>query len=129
MTWHFGNILWKYYSVTAFIKFSAAYNKCIKKLFGYARRDSMSGIFLQLSLPTADTIVYNSHVLFASHCSLSCSQIVQWFTDIAVWSFYIFFSFMVLLCILACFSSYFSMDYGLKSMRMMTMMMMTGQIF
>jgi len=77
--------LWKYYTVTAFSKFRAAYNKCIKKLFGYARRDSMSGIFLELGLPTADTIVYNSHVLFASHCSLSCSQIVQWFTDIAVW--------------------------------------------
>ena len=29
--------LWKYYSVTAFNKFRAAYNKCIKKLFGYAR--------------------------------------------------------------------------------------------
>jgi len=47
--------LWKYYSVTAFSKFKAAYNKCIKKLFGYARRDSMSGILLDLGLPTADT--------------------------------------------------------------------------
>jgi len=48
--------LWKYYFVTAFNKFRAAYNKCIKKLFGYARCDSMSGIFLELRLPTADTI-------------------------------------------------------------------------
>jgi len=44
----------------------------------------MSGI-LDLGLPTADTIVHNSRVLFASHCLLSCSQIVQWFADIAVW--------------------------------------------
>ena len=49
--------LWKYYSVSAFSKFRAAYNKCIKKLFGYARSDSMSGILLELGLPTADTIV------------------------------------------------------------------------
>ena len=61
------------------------YNKCIKKLFGYARCDSMSGILIELGLPTADTIVHNSHVLFASHCSLSCSQIVQWFANVAVW--------------------------------------------
>jgi len=76
--------LWKYYSVTAFNKFRAAYNKCIMKLFGYARSDSMSGIFLELGLPTADTIVHNSNVLFASHCTLSCNQIIQWFADIAV---------------------------------------------
>jgi len=36
-------------------------------------------------LPTADTVVHNSCVLIVSHCSLSCSQIIQWFTDIAVW--------------------------------------------
>jgi len=78
-------VLWKYYSVTAFSKFKAAYNKCIKKLFGYARRDSMSGILLDLGLPTADTIVHNFRALFASHCLLSCSQIVQCFADIAVW--------------------------------------------
>jgi len=27
----------------------------------------------------------NSRVPFASHCSLSCSQIVQWFANVAVW--------------------------------------------
>jgi len=66
MMWHFGNIT----LVTVFSKFRAAYNKCIKKLFGYARSDSMSGILLELIVPTADTIVHNSRVLFAS-------QIVQ----------------------------------------------------
>jgi len=68
--------LWKYYSVTAFSKFKAAYNKCIKQLFGYARRDSMSGILLDLGLPTADTIVHNSCVLFASQCLLSFSGLL-----------------------------------------------------
>jgi len=63
--------LWKYYSVIR--KFKAACNKCIKKLFGYARCDSMSGILIELGLPTADTVVHNSHVLFASHCLLSCN--------------------------------------------------------
>ena len=77
MMWHFGN-------TTAINKFRAAYNKCIKKFFGYARCDSMSGIFLEPSLPTADTIVHNFRALFARYCSLSCNQIIQWFADIAV---------------------------------------------
>jgi len=72
MMWHFGNIT----RLHAFNKFKAAYNKCIKKLFGYAGRDSMSGILLDLGLPTADTIVHNSRVLFANHCLLSRNQIV-----------------------------------------------------
>jgi len=49
--------LWKYYYVTVFNKFRSGYNKCIKKLFGYHRTDSMSGILMNLCLPTADTIV------------------------------------------------------------------------
>jgi len=39
----------------------------------------------KLIQPIADTIVHNSHVLFATYCSLSCNQIAQWFTNIAVW--------------------------------------------
>jgi len=71
----------------------------------------MSGILIQLGLPTADTIVHNSHVLFASHCLIAVMQslciersvdyrknvhykffyiylsyqIVQWFANIAAW--------------------------------------------
>ena len=66
-----------YSKLFVFRKFRSAYNKCIKKFFGYARYDSMLGIFLELGLPTAETIVHNSRVLFASHCSLSCSRIAQ----------------------------------------------------
>jgi len=45
----------------------------------------MSDILPELGLPTADTIVHNSRVLSASHCSLPCNQIVQWFANIGVW--------------------------------------------
>ena len=37
----------------------------------------MSGMLIQLGLPTADTIVHNFHVLFASHCLLSRNEIVK----------------------------------------------------
>jgi len=32
---------------------------------------------MDLSLPTADTVVHNSRVLFANQCSLSCNKIVR----------------------------------------------------
>ena len=75
---------WKYYSVTVYNKFKSAYNKCIKKLFAFARRDSMTGIFMYLSLTTADTIVYNARILFVIQCAASCNRIVRWFADIGV---------------------------------------------
>jgi len=83
--------LWKYYSVTVYNKFKSAYNKGIKKLFGFARCDSMTGIFMYLSLPTADTIVYNARILFVNQCAASCNRIVRWFTDIDVLFFIFFF--------------------------------------
>jgi len=60
--------LWRYYSVTAFNKFRAAYNKCIKKLFGYARSDSISGIFLELVLPTVLVVMF-SGLLTLLYCN------------------------------------------------------------
>ena len=68
-----------FFSATACSKLKSAYNKCIKKMFGYTRRDSMPGVFLELSLPTLDTIVHNSCVLLANQCRRSCNKIVQWF--------------------------------------------------
>jgi len=43
----------------------------------------MSGILIELGLATADTIEHNSHVLFASHCLLSCTRSLL--ANIAVW--------------------------------------------
>jgi len=56
----------------------------LKQLFGLARRDNMTGIFMYLSLLTADTIVYNARILFVNRCAASCNRIVRWFADIDV---------------------------------------------
>ena len=37
----------------------------------------MSGILTDMSLPSVDTVVYNSHILFTEHCDMSCNKIVQ----------------------------------------------------
>jgi len=101
--------LWKYYSVTAFSKSKAAYNKCIEKLFGYAGRDSMSGILLDLGLQTADTIVHNSRVLFANYCLL-------WFADCGLLTLLCGkFIFMGLFCSFMYLSMFLaSINYGQK---------------
>jgi len=44
----------------------------------------MTAISMYLSLPTADTIVYNARILFVNQCSVSCNRIVRWFADIDV---------------------------------------------
>ena len=44
----------------------------------------MSGNPMNLRLPTADTIVHNSRILFHQSCNASCNKIVQWFVDIGV---------------------------------------------
>ena len=65
-----------FFSVVVLNKFRSCYNRCIKKLFGFQRRDSklMSGILMDLCLPTVDTVVHNSCVLFAQLCSVICIQ-------------------------------------------------------
>jgi len=54
-------------------------------MFNYTWHDSMSGVFLELSLPTLDTVDHNSCVLFAKQCSRSSNKIVQWFLTIHVY--------------------------------------------
>ena len=73
-----------YFLVTVFNKFRSCYNKCIKKLFGFQRLDSMSGILTDLCLPTADTIVRNARFLFDQLCMMSCNNIVMRFIAIGI---------------------------------------------
>jgi len=42
----------------------------------------MSGILMDLSLPSADAVVHNSHLLFANQCVISSNEIVQWFNAV-----------------------------------------------
>ena len=76
--------LWKYYTKTVFNKFKSCYNRCVKKFFGFQRRDSMSQVLIELSLPSADTVIYNSRVLFHKEYTTCKNNIVAWFVSIDV---------------------------------------------
>jgi len=71
--------LWKNFSATVYRKLKSAYNKCIKKMFGYTGSIAWLAYFFDLSLPTLDTAVRNSRMLFANQSLRSCNKIVQWF--------------------------------------------------
>jgi len=43
----------------------------------------MTGMFMYLSLPTADTIVYNTRI-YVNQCAASCHRIVRSFADVDV---------------------------------------------
>jgi len=53
-------------------------------MFGYVRRDSMTGVLLEFSLPTFDTVIHNSRIIFANQVSMSSNNVVQWFLSIGV---------------------------------------------
>jgi len=68
-------VLWKYFSITSFNKFKAAYHKCIRNMFCCARCDSMSGILIELAVPFVNTIVHTCRVFFARLCSGRCQSV------------------------------------------------------
>ena len=92
--------LWKYYSATALNKLRSACNKCIKIIFNFRRRDSMTSIFMELAFLTFGTVVHNSRVLFQNQLTRSTNSIVQWLVMLNVW--YLFVACVFLVCFIAC---------------------------
>jgi hypothetical protein len=45
-------------------KFQAAYNKCVKLIFGYERRYSLTAVFMELKLSTVAAVLYNAQHKF-----------------------------------------------------------------
>jgi len=112
----YGLALWKHYSVTVFSKLKSCYHKCIKKFFGFKRMDSMSGILIELSLASINTVVHNSKLLFDYRCANTCNAIAKWF--------YKYWCVLLLLCVawLYCvdvfmyilfYCTFFFISYGL----------------
>ena len=69
--------LWKRYNKYTISKMISCYNKCIKLFFGFKRRDSMTGILLELGLPSFNTLLNNSYSIFAKSCISSMNGIIM----------------------------------------------------
>jgi len=73
--------LWTYCSVTVNLNLHTIN---VLKYFCFARRDSISGILMDLSLPSADAVVHNFRVLCANQCVMSSNKMVQCFNAVKV---------------------------------------------
>ena len=56
--------LWSNYNVGSLSKLKACYNKCVKKFFGFKRTDSMTQFLFELGLPSFNTVLINSRIVF-----------------------------------------------------------------
>jgi len=60
----YGISLWWSFNVSTMLKFKYCYNKCVKRFFGYNKYDSATAVFMELKLPTANTVLHNHRFLF-----------------------------------------------------------------
>lgn len=54
--------LWNSFTVTVYRRLEAAYVKCVKKFFGFDRCFSVRKMFLELGIPTFNTVVHNAKI-------------------------------------------------------------------
>ena len=64
--------LWEIFHKKVLNKIEAAYVKCVNMFFGFERSytmHSVTAMFLQLKLPTFNTLLHNSKLLFSNTCT------------------------------------------------------------
>ena len=81
---------WKSYNVTVMKRFKAAYVKCLKKIFGFARLDSFTAMFYELGLPTFKTILHNAKCNFENCIELHVNALVRQVYDICLTNYSLF---------------------------------------
>jgi len=61
---HYITLYYWGFNVSTIFKFKCCYNKCVKRFFGYNKYDSATAVFMELKLPTANTVLHNRRFLF-----------------------------------------------------------------
>jgi len=56
--------LWCNFTVFCFNRFASCYYKCMKSFFGYRKYSSVTGMLLDLSLPSFNTVICNARTKF-----------------------------------------------------------------
>jgi len=76
----YGCSTWKRFKVTVRRRFEAAYVKCIKCLFGFERRHSMTKMLCDLGLPNFNTVIHNAQVRLTAVWTFitRCLYCVEW---------------------------------------------------
>ena len=80
--------LWKNFTVTCLNRMKSCYHKCINKLFGFARMDSMTQILIMLRLPSFDTVLHNVKSSFHKQCHNTSNCLIHYLLrlfDVSMW--------------------------------------------
>ena len=64
-------------TASSICKLTSCYNKCLKMFFGFKRRDSLTGILMQLDIPCFNTILSNGCAIF-TRCYVAVVGTVLW---------------------------------------------------
>ena len=80
----YGAGLWEHFHISVMKCFEAAYVKCVKMFFGFARLDSVTAMFCELGLPTCKTILHNAKFSIESRVKLHDNALVRQVYDICV---------------------------------------------
>ena len=78
----FGMSLWSRYRKATFLKLEASYTKCVKMFFCYDRLHSVTQMFLDLGLPTFNTLMCNASLKFKNICKIHTNVLVRSVHDI-----------------------------------------------
>ena len=74
--------LWYNLTNGAYSKLTSAYNRCMKICFGFDKYASVTSMFVQLGLPSFNTLMHNYRFRFAQRITLSDSsclvQCLRW---------------------------------------------------
>ena len=69
--------LWERFHKKVLNRIEAAYVKCIKMFFGFERLHSVTAMFMQLKLPTFNTLLHNSKLKFLNTCKQHSNNLVS----------------------------------------------------
>ena len=78
----YGISLWWNFDISTMLKFKYCYNKCVKRFFGYEKYDSATAVFMELKLPTANTVLHNHRSLFKACWKNHSNSIVSVIRDV-----------------------------------------------
>ena len=70
------------FSASTMLKFKYCYNKCVKRFFGYNKYDSATAVFMELKLPTANTVSRNHRSLFKDRWKIHSNSVVSLIRDV-----------------------------------------------
>ena len=80
----YDSALWYHYTSRTLNRLQTCYNKCIKILFGYSKRFSVTQMLFELRLPSFATVLLNGTTVFRRTWSSCFNSVVQFLSRLSL---------------------------------------------